>query len=68
MARPAAQPVLQDDRGHLVLAGRAAAVHRAGHRDEAGHAAAYRVALVVDGALRVLAARRGVAGAAGILK
>ncbi len=65
--RPA-QPVLQDDRRAGVLVRRTAAVHRARHRDVAGHACADRVALIVDGALGVLAARRGGAGRPRVLE
>ncbi len=65
--RPA-QPVLQDDRRAGVLVRRTAAVHRARHRYVAGHACADRVALIVDGALGVLAAGRRGAGRPRVLE
>jgi hypothetical protein len=66
-ARPA-QPVLQDDRRAGVFVRRTAAVHRARHGDVAGHACADRVALIVDGALGVLAAGRRGAGRPRVLE
>jgi hypothetical protein len=65
--RPA-QPVLQDDRRAGVLVRRTAAVHRARHGDVAGHACADRVALIVDGALGVLATGRRGAGRPRVLE
>jgi hypothetical protein len=66
-ARPA-QPVLQDDRRAGVLVRRTAAVHRARHGDVSRHACANGIALIVDGALGVLAARRGGAGRPRVLE
>jgi len=68
VTRATAQSVVEDNGGAGVLGGGKTAVNRAALGDEEGNTAADGVTSVVDNALSVGAAGRGVAGAARVLE